>query len=58
MTSRRIRVVIFTTSLLRGGEYMIIKIWDMYYEDSYSTKLIAERLKVSEAYVISVLGLD
>lgn len=37
---------------------MIIKIWDLYYEDGYSTKLIAERLKVSETYVVSVLGLD
>ena len=37
---------------------MIIKIWDMYYEDSYPIKLIAKKLKVSEAYVISVLGLD
>lgn len=37
---------------------MVIKIWDMYYEDSYSTKLIAKKLKVSEAYVISVLGFD
>ena len=35
---------------------MIIKIWDMYYE-GYPTYVIAKTLKVSEAFVISVLGL-
>lgn len=37
---------------------MIIRIWDMYYEDHYTTKEIARRLKVSETFVVSVLGLD
>jgi hypothetical protein len=36
---------------------MIIKIWDLYY-DGYPTGVIAKILKVSEAFVVSVLGLD
>ena len=35
---------------------MIIKIWDLYYE-GYPTYRIAQMLKVSEAFVVSVLGL-
>lgn len=37
---------------------MIIKIWDLYYEEGYYIWEIARELKVSEAYVVSVLGLD
>ena len=36
---------------------MVIRILDLYYEDGYSTKRIAELVKINESFVISVLGL-
>lgn len=36
---------------------MINKIWTLYYEEGYTTGEIARMLHVSEAYVVSVLGL-
>ncbi len=37
---------------------MILEIRRLYYEEHYYVWEIARKLKVSEAYVVSVLGLD
>lgn len=33
------------------------RIWDLYYE-GYPTRIIAEKLKITEWYVVRVLGLE
>lgn len=36
---------------------MVMKIWNLYYEDGYDTKEIAKLVKINETFVVSVLGL-
>lgn len=36
---------------------MVMRIFDLYYEDGYTTKQIAKLMRINETLVISVLGL-